>query len=174
MKSIIVVFVVASLSAVLGADYCLNTLCSAGVTHIACGHNGQFASTCPAGAHLIDITPHINNILSSHNIKRNTIAGGNLAGYLPAVRMAQMQWNTELAYLASLNVKQCIMKHDSCRNTATFKTSGQNLGSMGYSGVESRLNDSYIILDRIDAWWNEFTVANMNYINSYPSNYNGP
>lgn len=42
---------------------------------------------------------------------RNKIAAGQIAGYCPASRMATMQWSDELAYLATLNVLQCVMKH---------------------------------------------------------------
>lgn len=34
-----------------------------------------------------------------------------------AFRFQSQQWSDELAYLATLNVLQCTMKHDSCRNT---------------------------------------------------------
>lgn len=44
-------------------------------------------------------------------VLRNKIASGGIAGYCPASRMATMQWSDELAYLASLNVLQCVMKH---------------------------------------------------------------
>lgn len=44
-------------------------------------------------------------------LNRNKIASGGINGYCPASRMATMQWSDELAYLASLNVLQCVMKH---------------------------------------------------------------
>jgi hypothetical protein len=48
-------------------------------------------------------------LVDGHNSRRNTIASGNLPGFLPARRMAQMIWNTQLAQFAELNTKQCKM-----------------------------------------------------------------
>lgn len=35
-----------------------------------------------------------------------------------AARMAKMVWDDELAELAALNVKQCKLRRDKCRNTS--------------------------------------------------------
>lgn len=48
-------------------------------------------------------------IVDGHNTRRNTIASGNLPGFLQARRMAQMIWNTQLTEFAELNTKQCQM-----------------------------------------------------------------
>lgn len=48
-------------------------------------------------------------LVNGHNNYRNTVASGNLPGFLPARRMAQMTWNTQLAQFADLNTKQCKM-----------------------------------------------------------------
>jgi hypothetical protein len=61
---------------------------------------------------------HIQSILDFHNEKRNLIAIGGLGQFPQAIRMAKMIWNDELALLAGLNTKQCVMKHDACRNTS--------------------------------------------------------
>lgn len=108
-----------------------------------------------------------------HNQKRNQIAAGRLARYSSAIRMGTMQWSRELAYLASLNVRQCTMRHDSCSNTYRFRYAGQNLAMMWSSGGP-QLNVLRFLTTSINDWWNEHIYANMDFINSYPSNYNGP
>jgi len=47
---------------------------------------------------------------------------------IPAARMASLRWNEELAYLAKMNVLQCFLHRDLCRNTAKYKNVGQNVG----------------------------------------------
>ena len=121
---------------------------------------------------MVDFTPEISEVLKSHNDKRNQIAGGQLNGFLPAVQMAEMQWDNELAQLAVLNVKQCVMEHDSCRNTAQFAWAGQNLFSKRFIGTS--LENSILISEAINAWWSENKDSNMDQINSFPENYNGP
>ncbi|CAD7083421.1 unnamed protein product [Hermetia illucens] len=147
------------------ADYCATSLCN-GSKHIACGNNGAFASTCAADKKLIDISSYKSAIVAKHNGYRNTVAAGNLPGFLSAVRMGTMQWDDELASLAALNVKQCAMKHDACRNTDRFKWSGQNLAwywSIPAATVDKAINNG------IESWFNEYKDATMAQINSYSS-----
>lgn len=51
--------------------------------------------------------------LDAHNSFRNMIALGQVKGkwvhLYPAERMAKLTWDDDLAYLASLNAKQCTM-----------------------------------------------------------------
>jgi Cysteine-rich secretory protein family len=51
--------------------------------------------------------------INDHNSIRNTIALGKLKGkwtnFYPAVRMAKMTWDDDLAHLAQLNSMQCKM-----------------------------------------------------------------
>lgn len=63
---------------------------------------------------------NIDLILNQHNQFRSDVAMGNYEGFPQASRMAQMQYCPELELLASLNVKQCNMKHDECRNTRNY------------------------------------------------------
>lgn len=60
-------------------------------------------------------------ILNQHNQFRSDIALGKFEGFPEASRMAQMQYCKELELPAALNVKQCNMKHDECRNTRNYK-----------------------------------------------------
>jgi Cysteine-rich secretory protein family len=69
-----------------------------------------------------------------------------------------------LAKLASLNAKQCEMKHDLCRNTVKFKTVGQNIGyRASSSNFESTTN---FIRNVINAWYNEIADAKQSELNS--------
>lgn len=44
-------------------------------------------------------------------------------------------WSDELANLCSLNVKSCVMAHDSCIATKTFEHPGQNLYATANNGA---------------------------------------
>ncbi|CAD7083417.1 unnamed protein product [Hermetia illucens] len=162
------IFLIASLAAYTlaqTADYCSSSLCS-GYKHIACGNSGAFAPSCASDKELIRMEPYIDIIVAKHNAYRNTVAAGGLPGFEPALRMGTMQWDSELAYLAELNVKQCVMQHDSCRNTDRFQWSGQNLAwTWGIPAADP----GKAFEKGIDNWFNEYQNANMEYINSYPS-----
>lgn len=56
-------------------------------------------------------------LVDLHNKYRNLQALGNISHYAPAVRMAKMRWDPDLAALAQLNIQRCLYKHDSCHNT---------------------------------------------------------
>ncbi|XP_037818677.1 antigen 5 like allergen Cul n 1-like [Lucilia sericata] len=168
----ILMCVVAAIAFASGTDYCSDSLCSAGVTHIACGNSGNFADTCPDDAALVNIDDNLKNVIvSTHNEKRNFIAGGGESKLSPACRMATMEWDDELAAIAAFNVKQCAMAHDKCRNSDTFHYSGQNLAWMGFFG---QANDASMLQQAVNMWYGEVADSKMEYINSYPNNYNGP
>ncbi|XP_037940538.1 antigen 5 like allergen Cul n 1-like [Teleopsis dalmanni] len=135
--------------------------------HIACNNNGEKAADCASDAALVNITPELKNLLlDAHNSKRNSVAGGNVENHSPACRMATMQWNDELSSLAALNVKQCVMKHDSCHNTVAFKYSGQNLA---YIGFWNEPNYQTLSTRAVDLWFGEYKDSNMKYIQKFPS-----
>ncbi|XP_037932230.1 antigen 5 like allergen Cul n 1-like [Teleopsis dalmanni] len=173
MKFLILISIIYITTAAQTEDYCSNTLCPSGKKHIACGNNKLFSNTCPDNVHLINITTHMRTILRMHNDRRNMIAGGKLKGFSSAVQMATTQWGQELTELAELNVKQCKMEHDECRNTVNFNFSGQNLANVNYTGPQSTEFDEFIIKESITSWWNEYEDCNMTIINKYPKNYSG-
>ncbi|XP_073835069.1 venom allergen-1-like [Musca autumnalis] len=145
-------------------DYCKADLCRYG-THIACGHSGKFDSTCPRNAALVYINQSLrDHIVATFNEKRNFIAGGGDTQHYPACRMATMEWDDELAMLAELNVKQCQMKHDSCRNTKRFPISGQNLARIPFFDKPTIQS---LVDGAIQMWYNEIRDSNMKYIRSY-------
>lgn len=51
---------------------------------------------------------------------RNQQALGKTPNYEPAVRMATVTWDQNMADLASLNARACTFQHDKCRNTGTI------------------------------------------------------
>lgn len=104
-----------------------------------------------------------NLILQVHNRLRNKVALGQLPGFPKAVRMPILRWDDELAYLAELNVKQCEMRHDKCRNTHKFKYAGQNLAYMsGRAGKNSNR-----IKRLVRMWFNEYKNASETFIDRY-------
>lgn len=63
----------------------------------------------------------IEKILENQNKRRNEQALGNTPNYEPAVRMATIVWDLELAKLAEMNVRSCVYGHDACINTGKPK-----------------------------------------------------
>ncbi|XP_067635240.1 venom allergen-1-like [Eurosta solidaginis] len=166
---------VATLELCTANDYCSPSLCN-GLQHIACNNNGNFAARCTNPIMVNFTQAHKNIILARHNSIRNEVAGGQAklprmhkrrhqTKLKPACRMATMKWDNELARIAAFNVKQCQRKHDDCRNTNTFRQSGQNLVRTGTLNVPEMLHKA------IKLWYNEISSVQMSQINSYPEGY---
>ncbi|XP_023302468.2 antigen 5 like allergen Cul n 1-like [Lucilia cuprina] len=153
-------------------DYCSDSICDGKKgSHIACDHDGEFSSSCPDDAEMVEMTSSLQKlIVDEHNKKRNIIAGGD-DDFKPACRMATMEWDDELAKLAEYNVMQCKMNHDDCHNTEDFKYSGQNLGSIGFSDNK---NDTEQITKSIKLWFEEKKDVDQSILDEYPSDYSGP
>ncbi|XP_065364813.1 antigen 5 like allergen Cul n 1-like [Calliphora vicina] len=169
---VLLIIVAAIVTTVLATDYCSPKICGDGVKHIACGHSGNFAASCPKDAALVHFDDKLKDVaVKAHNVKRNFIAGGGDGKHSPACRMATMEWDDELAAIAELNVKQCTMAHDKCRNTDAFSYAGQNLAWLGYMGQES---DASMLQQAVDMWYSEIDDCKLEYIKAYPPNYKGP
>ncbi|XP_061388375.1 antigen 5 like allergen Cul n 1-like [Musca vetustissima] len=152
-------------------DYCTANLCFNKTTHIACGEK-EFDSNCPSNAAFVAIDDKLKaEIVRAHNEKRNLVAGGGVDHLKPACRMATMEWDDELAEIASYNVLQCKMAHDKCRNTKTFMYAGQNLAWRSYWGAT---NATKLFRNSFALWWNEVKDVKMDFIDSYPRGYKGP
>lgn len=69
-------------------------------------------------------------------------------------------WDSELEYLAGLNILGCELKHDQCHNTWGYRWSGQNLAI--YHKTSPILPSEYIeiVVDLITEWFNEHENAN--------------
>ncbi|KAL7742921.1 hypothetical protein ACLKA6_002069 [Drosophila palustris] len=103
--------------------------------HVACDTELKFAERCSHNAHFLEIDRSAQDlIVAAHNSVRQKWASGKGKVRVKACRMATVRWDDELAKLAAFNVIQCEMKHDQCRNTWTYKYSGQNLGRRALKG----------------------------------------
>lgn len=172
--------------------YCKSALCPAGARHIACKKQPgvryhqfllieqtsnwryfqKFYASCPKNAAMVPIGKKLKSlIVNVHNKRRNYIAGGNIAKFRPACRMATIRWDPELAKMASYNVRQCKMVHDKCRNTARYNYSGQNLAMISYTET---LHVKGLIKTSIDGWYEEYRKTKWKQLRSYPTNYKGP
>lgn len=71
--------------------YCAKDLCPSQQKHIACGHSGNFDSSCPADRVLVNLTQtDIDQILDLHNSYRNLVASGEQTGLSAATKMKSM------------------------------------------------------------------------------------
>ncbi|EDV99787.1 antigen 5 like allergen Cul n 1 [Drosophila grimshawi] len=171
MRNILSITILAlALGIACAFDYCTR---NCGTTpNIGCNNDGSWASTCPPDKTLLTLTTAEKNaIVAKHNEHRNFIAGGGDSKLSPACRMATMEWDNDLAYLASLNVKSCEMRHDKCRKTAAFDWAGQNLAWIGYFDPLNSLTNA---IRGVDMWYDEVADTTQAHIDAYPSNYNGP
>lgn len=83
--------------------------------------------------------------------------------------MGTMQWDPELAHMATLHTKQCKYNHDVCRNTAKYIYSGQNIGIIDeWSGNEPEIKDVSLVL--IDMWFDENEFGSKAAIEKYAVN----
>ncbi|XP_017089192.1 venom allergen-1 isoform X2 [Drosophila bipectinata] len=142
----------ATLSPLSAQNYCDSDLCLSG-RHIACQNTGRFASGC--SGEFVQINEHIQLILQLHNERRNLISGGGISGFTTAVRMGTMSWDQTLSELAAYNALQCRMAHDECRNTNTYKFSGQNLSILFTRNTEI----PNFLRQRISSWFEESRYA---------------
>lgn len=185
MKIFIVaaIFIAGSLAQ---SEYC--KICS---NHVAClNQNGAWAPTCPRDAALAQISSAELSALfvDEHNNYRNQVASGQINN-LAASNMKKLVsssstsknsprlytlsftlkvWNSEMATLASLNVKQCAMRHDGCRNLKDGQYSGQNLYWSGYQGsgipdIKTQIKNS------VASWFSEYKDTNQENIRNFGS-----
>lgn len=112
----------------------------------------------------MNLTTEKTKILEYHNGKRNLIAGGLIANFLPAVRMATMQWDSDLEYMASLIVKTCEFSTNCCVNTNEYRLTGQNVAQTDWYGYQPTL--SSVIESQMDMWFDSYENINMSNINN--------
>ncbi|KAH8305256.1 hypothetical protein KR018_006762, partial [Drosophila ironensis] len=156
-------------------DYCASSLCGLMKKHIACRNKGELAKQCPPNATLANLTGSHNFIVDTHNALRNLLAGGKIVTLAQPDRMATLEWHPELAELAALNVKQCIMKNDPCHNTLQFRNSGQNLALIDLNKLPGRTNhtDECLLKEAISGWWNQSVNATSKQMNHFPQDKQG-
>ncbi|XP_017051892.1 antigen 5 like allergen Cul n 1 [Drosophila ficusphila] len=167
-----VLLLVISLSACLAQDYCDRSLCNYGVKHIACPLDNRFGSACPQDVTVIAFDQNdINNVVKAHNLVRQKWANGsksNLRG--SACKMGTMVWDEELAKLAELNAKSCVMQHDKCHNTQKYRLSGQNLyaSQFGQTGGWGTPIKSFLVT-AVQMWAKEEKDVTAEDLESYPN-----
>lgn len=74
-------------------------------------------------------------------------------------------WDTTLATLAGYNARDCVFKHDDCRNTHAYKNAGQNIALEEQS--DQYMENTAAIQKSIDEWFNEYTKCPPSVIESY-------
>ncbi|KAH8394887.1 hypothetical protein KR222_008617 [Zaprionus bogoriensis] len=123
---------------ILAFDYCDPVLCPGPEKHIACNNFGELDESCSPDAFIVRITRERRQmILREMNNYRDRIARGDLMGFSPAVRMATLQWDPELASFAELNVKRCGLVNDHCRNSDRFRNVAQVVAEGGWQMTAS-------------------------------------
>merc|ERR1711892_472582 len=96
-------------------------------------------------------------LLKTHNEKRQKVASGSEAGQPGASNMRKFTWNDELAEIAQRWAGQCSFGHDETRNLCDGTLVGQNAyqGEADYGQYDYELNPA--IGDAVNAWYNEVT-----------------
>lgn len=137
-----------------------------GLPHIGC-NTTQLLNKC-VDEKIGDMTEELKaTIINLHNYFRNEIATGKSPPYPKGKRMREMTWDKELAYLASLHVKNCNGKKDGCRSTYDSDEAGQSIG-FRFNSKDSVKNALQKIITK---WFSEKNQANIFYVDRVP--YNG-
>lgn len=76
-------------------------------------------------------------------------------------------WNNGLATAASYNAQRCIFGDDQCRDTAEYRSAGENVGIIRTSPDVVAPQDA--IRQIHGAWFDEYQRANMAQISRYPN-----
>lgn len=101
-----------------------------------------------------------NLILSLHNEKRNEVAGGGVKHLTPATRMAHMEWDDELAFLAHLKAIRCSMTGEYCYATSKFEHPGQSMALLEYHANETDKQEAkHLVENRIKNWLSSNTLC---------------
>ncbi|CAO1441344.1 unnamed protein product [Diamesa hyperborea] len=155
-------------TAFANVDYCevQERLCK-GKAHIACNNTGEFYAVCEEPFQVPMTFEMKGTIINAHNIYRNKTAAGLSNLDRQAAAMSTVLWSNELAALAELNTKQCNMKHDRCRNTDKFQTSGQNLAWSANSEPLTQTDVRNAIINGISRWFMEYKYTEESDIDSF-------
>lgn len=142
--------------------YCDPSLCSGqSNVHIACP--GVAVNKCPADVKVINMADHKDRLIQKLNQFRHDLARGQHSHLPQAARLAEVRWDDELAYVATVHARQCNFAHDRCRNTFEYPYSGQNLyWSWGNT------NPTQILDGAFNSWWSEVKDTRASDIASYP------
>ncbi|XP_055607920.1 antigen 5 like allergen Cul n 1-like [Uranotaenia lowii] len=150
-------------------DYCANTvkLCKHARVkeHIGCNAYASFGPKCGDDARIVFLNWTIRGwILDQHNQLRSGLALGDY-GFPTAARMATLEWDAELALVASFKARTCIFEHDFCRNTERFITAGQNILITSVLPNRKPLVEEIMA---IDSFFSEYKDATVEDLKAYP------
>ncbi|KAH8421424.1 hypothetical protein KR009_006369, partial [Drosophila setifemur] len=130
-----------------------------------------FGSSCPVGATVVELDQNRkDSLVRAHNLLRQKWASGQGKIRRLACQMATIQWNEELAKLAQLNVKGCVMEHDTCHNTKEFPSSGQNLFMVGYWGAGDPVKIGDVLQEAVTNWAAEEAQITESDLQELPNN----
>ncbi|XP_026475501.1 venom allergen 5-like [Ctenocephalides felis] len=155
-------------------DYC-QFKCYNGQVNFGCNHSGQPAGSCVGFKRMNLGAAEQKFVLDEHNNYRSIVAKGqakNAAGQnLPAAKnMNELVWDDDLAHLAYLNVLQCKMSHDSCRDTGKYNNThkktqnGQNLFN---SFTTASYSVEQVLKQGVKSWFDEVKDVQLSEINSF-------
>ncbi|XP_043654006.1 uncharacterized protein LOC122620557 isoform X1 [Drosophila teissieri] len=148
------------------SKYCDRSLCLHDLKHVACNASTDLHDKCSLDAEILEITPKVQRfLLRRFNELRDSVAKGGFNGLSPASHMGTLKWNSELAYLAAFNVRDCVLRHDECRNTNFTQNAGQTVGYRGIKGKVPELEDT--LRDIIAVWMRENAGTSMVNIMKY-------
>ncbi|EDX10914.1 GD14731 [Drosophila simulans] len=109
---------------------------------------------CPADKKL----PHIgcNNsgfILNYHNTNRDIVAGGQMHRLPIAARMLKLNWDHDLALLATILVKRCdLQPTDHCTSTEEFSSPSYHAV---YNKFKAKEDTFRIVRSQLNAWYDQ-------------------
>ncbi|XP_062126126.1 antigen 5 like allergen Cul n 1 isoform X2 [Drosophila sulfurigaster albostrigata] len=154
-------------------NYCDPSLCENKV-HVACERHKSrkliteyYSKACPRAARWLALEDDTKTlILDTINGMRDKVAHGGFDAFLPAIRMASVQWDDELAYIAKHNVLKCRLHRDHCRNTARYKNVGQTVAFREVRPGRGDTTDKAIVR-MIQLWFKEHEVATMADMEAY-------
>ncbi|XP_062126125.1 tabinhibitin 6 isoform X1 [Drosophila sulfurigaster albostrigata] len=161
-------------------NYCDPSLCENKV-HVACERHKSrkliteyYSKACPRAARWLALEDDTKTlILDTINGMRDKVAHGGFDAFLPAIRMASVQWDDELAYIAKHNVLKCRLHRDHCRNTARYKNVGQTVAFREVRPGRGDTTDKAIVR-MIQLWFKEHEVATMADMEAYKGRHGRP
>lgn len=128
-------------------------------SHIACMPNGFPTQTTNCqNVKLLPMNSTMKNlILDMHNSFRQQIASGGNSKFPQAKKLAVIEWDDTLQFLAEKQVSYCSFEHDQCRATPNYPNSGQNLY---YKSTALQYpNASKALVDGMTSWFDEWKDA---------------
>lgn len=128
-------------------------------------HSQKFGAACSSNARVVDISAQQDLIIQMINVRRNTVALGELSPFPTAARMPTVTWSSDLSRLAALSSKRCLVEHDACRNTYTFRKVAQLVFQQYSQGVN--INYREHLIKMIQTWYQKYKDADEAKIASY-------